>query len=591
MNAHQRLASRWGAQLRPAGGCAFGLWAPGQERVILEIDGMPPLAMQPEPGGWFHAEAVCCAQLHYRYRLASGAVIADPASRWQPRGVDGPSAVVDHQAYRWQHEAWRGRPWHEAVIYELHVGACGGYAGVHALLPQLAALGISALELMPLAEFAGSRNWGYDGALPYAPESSYGRPEALKQLIDSAHGLGLMVYLDVVYNHFGPEGNVLHACAPSFFRDDLQTPWGAAIDFRRPEVREFFIGNALHWLLDYRFDGLRLDAVHAIEDPDFLDVLAAAVRAAVGPDRHVHLVVENEHNDARLLRDGAYQAQWNDDFHNSLHVLLTGEHEGYYADYSSAPAAQLARCLAEGFAWQGESPPSRGAARGSPSADLPPQAFVHFLQNHDQVGNRALGERLTQLVAPAALEAAMALLLLGPAIPLLFMGEEFASTAPFLFFTDFGAELAAAVREGRRREFAGFASFAAPEARAAIPDPNAKDSFHRSCPELSAASASARQRVALVRRLLRLRRELLLPRLPGTRSLGAQVLAVRALAAAWRLGDGARWQIALNLGTEPLAAPAGRGRLVHESPHGSARALQAGQLPPQAVCVYLEEAP
>jgi malto-oligosyltrehalose trehalohydrolase len=308
------------------------------------------------------------------------------------------------------------------VIYELHAGACGGFRGVRAMLPGLHALGVTAIELMPIAQFPGRRNWGYDGVLPFAPAAAYGTPDELKALVDAAHGLGLMVILDVVYNHFGPDGNYLGEYASPFFRNDgPPTPWGAAIDVARAPVGDFFVHNALYWLQEYRFDGLRLDAVHALHAPDWLLSLADRVRAACR-GRQVHLVLENEANQARLLGPGRFDAQWNDDFHNALHVLLTGESAGYYGAYADDPMARLVRCLAEGFAWQGE--PMRGRPRGEPSAGLSPMCFVNFLQNHDQVGNRALGERLSVLADPKRLEAACALLLLTPAVPMLFMGEE-----------------------------------------------------------------------------------------------------------------------------------------------------------------------
>ena len=269
----------------------------------------------------------------YRYRLADGLAVPDPASRAQGRDVHDPSLVVDPRAYRWRHPDWRGRKWPETVLYELHAGSLGGFAGVAARLPDLAGLGITAVELMPVNDFPGQRNWGYDGVLPFAPDAAYGAPDELKALVDAAHGLGLMIFLDVVYNHFGPDGNYLAAYAPGFFRTDIATPWGAAIDFRRPEVRRFFIENALYWLMEYRFDGLRFDAVHAIAAPDWLDEMAAEVRATVEPGRHVHLVLEHDGNVADHLRQG-FDAQWNDDAHHVLHVLLTGEADGYYADYA-----------------------------------------------------------------------------------------------------------------------------------------------------------------------------------------------------------------------------------------------------------------
>lgn len=536
---------RHGAHLLDATSARFALWAPDARSVSLQLEQQPAVELLPEADGWFTGLAPCQAGDRYRYRIDDTLQVPDPASRYQPEGVQGPSQVVDTASYPWRHP-WQGRPWHEAVIQELHVGLLGGYAGVMRELPRLAEIGITAIELMPLGAFPGTRNWGYDGVLPFAPQHTYGSPTELCRLIDEAHGHGLMVLLDVVYNHFGPDGNYLHQYASTFFREDRQTPWGAAIDFRRPQVREFFIQNALMWLCDYRFDGLRLDAVHAIDQPDFLIELAQRVRAAVAPGRQVWLVLENEHNQASLLEQG-FDAQWNDDGHNALHVLLTGETEGYYADYKDRPIVKLARSLSEGFVFQGQAN-RHGTPRGEPSGHLAPSAFVLFLQNHDQIGNRAMGERLTRLCPPPALRAATGLLLLAPMIPLLFMGDEEGSRRPFLFFTDHHDELADAVREGRRAEFAHFAAFADPAQRERIPDPNAQATF-------DASQLAAQEVVAgwhgLYQRLLTLRRLHLTPRLPGSRALGATVLGERALTARWRLGDGSQLRIDLNLASEP----------------------------------------
>ncbi len=536
---------RHGAHLLDATSACFALWAPDARSVSVELEQQPAIELLPTEDGWYSGVAPARAGDNYHYRIDGQLQVADPASRYQPDGVHGPSQLVDIAAYPWQHH-WQGRPWHEAVIQELHVGVLGGYQGVASLLPRLAATGITAIELMPIGQFPGARNWGYDGVLPFAAQHSYGTPLQLCQLIDQAHGHGLMVMLDVVYNHFGPDGNFLHQYASPFFREDRQTPWGAAIDFRRPQVREYFIQNALMWLCEYRFDGLRLDAVHAIDQPDFLVELAQRVRAAVEPGRQVWLVLENEHNQAFLLEQG-FDAQWNDDGHNALHVLLTGETEGYYEDYKHQPIDKLARCLGEGFVFQGEAN-RHGQPRGEPSGHLAPSAFVLFLQNHDQIGNRALGERLSVLCPPAALRAATALLLLSPMIPLLFMGDDDGSRAPFLFFTDFHDELADAVREGRRGEFAHFPAFADPEQRARIPDPNAVQTFERSRPNRHDVLAGWH---GLYQQLLTVRRQQLLPRLPGTRALGAKVLGAKALSASWRLGDGSTLRIDLNLAEQP----------------------------------------
>src|SRR5262249_52567680 len=423
----------------------------------------------------------------YSFRTDGGTSVPDPASRSNPDDVHAPSMVIDPLAFDWSDDRWTGRPWEEAIIYELHVGAFtseGSFASAAKRLDYLAELGVTAIELMPLADFPGRRGWGYDGVLPFAPDASYGSVAELKGLIDSAHMPGLMMLLDVVYNHFGPEGNYLGLYAPQFFNPERETPWGAALNFdgaHSRTVREFFIHNALYWLEEYGFDGLRLDAIDRIVDdssPDIVTELAARIREGPGAQRQVHIVLENDRNEAHLLGRDAQQrplhatAQWNDDLHHAMHVVLTGETDGYYADYADAPLRHAAHSLAEGFAYQGQ--PSRyrgGAMRGEPSVHLPPAVFVSFMQTHDQVGNRALGERIGHLVEPRALRAAIACVLLAPSPPLLFMGEEFAASTPFLFFCDFGPELAAAVADGRRREFPRFPPLPDPGAREAVPAP------------------------------------------------------------------------------------------------------------------------
>ncbi|HXR87657.1 MAG TPA: malto-oligosyltrehalose trehalohydrolase, partial [Stellaceae bacterium] len=510
--------------------------------------------------------------MRYHYVINGGQPVPDPASRFQPEDVNGPSEIIAPGGFEWTDDDWRGRPWHEAVVYELHLGTFtreGTYRAATKELARLRDLGITAIELMPLADFAGKRNWGYDGVLPFAPDSSYGRPEELKALICAAHRLGLMVFVDVVYNHFGPEGNYLALYAPSFFAP-RETGWGQSLDFGGI-ARRFFIENALYWLIEYHVDGLRFDAVHAIDDDSsthFLDELAQAARCACG-DRHIHLVLENDKNEARRLerdRGGApryYDAQWNDDFHHAMHSVLTEEIDGYYADYADAPVAWLGRTLAQGFAYQGEHSPFRDAARGESSAHLPPLAFVNFLQNHDQIGNRAFGERLITLVSRDALKAAIAIQLLAPSPPLLFMGEEVGATMPFLFFCDFTGDLANAVREGRRREFARFPAFASPDARERIPDPLAIETFERS--NIAAAvEGPERDIAALYRQLLDLRRREIVPRLGGLHPFAARYRTEgRRLSIEWTLTDASCLTLVANLAAtpaEPLAKP--RGRLV-----------------------------
>jgi maltooligosyltrehalose trehalohydrolase len=610
-----RIAHRmpFGAEPTAAGSTRFALWAPAARSVSLLLEtaeGKREAPLEPAPHGWFVAEVDDAgAGSRYRFRIDGGRCVPDPASRFQPDGVHGASEVIDPRAHAWTDEAWRGRPWHEVVLYELHVGtfsARGDYAGVAERLAHLTELGVTAVELMPLAECPGARNWGYDGVFPFAPESRYGRPEDLKRLVESAHQNGLMVFVDVVYNHFGPEGNLLGGYAPDFFTRRYRTPWGAAIDFEGPRsrsVRDFFIHNALYWLEEYRVDGLRLDAVHAIHDgsgPDFLTELAETVRARVGGQRRVHLVLENDRNEARRLgRDGEgnprlYTAQWNDDAHHALHVLLTGERDGYYGDYADRPIAHLGRSLAEGFVYQGEPSPFRGGdPRGECSRALPPTAFVAFLQNHDQVGNRAFGDRLAALAEPEAIRAGTAVLLLAPWIPLLFMGEEWATARRFPFFCDFGPELAASVREGRRREFARFAEFRDPAARERIPDPGAVETFEAAVlPWEERETRPHREHWALCRRLLDVRRRELVPRLAGMPGGAAdfETIGDRALRVRWRLGDGSRLLLLAHLGrgeSRVPAPPPAEGRVLFAVPEAVSASLARGALGPWSVAWLL----
>lgn len=569
-----------GATLMADGRVRFRLWAPGVDTVVLHVAGeVQPMRRLEE--GWFETWRACPAGTPYCYEPAGVGRVPDPASRLQRDDVDGPSVVVDHAAYPWRHGDWLGRPWTEAVLYEAHAGLLGGFDGLRRRLPQLAGLGVTALELMPVADFPGPRNWGYDGVLPYAPDRAYGTPEALKALIDDAHGLEMMVFLDVVYNHFGPVGNHLSAYAPDFFRDDRPTPWGPAIDFRRPQVRSFFSDNALYWLKEYRFDGLRLDAVHAIVGKnDWLGELAARLRADL-PGRQVHLVLENDDNTASLLRRG-FDAQWNDDAHHVVHHLLTGERRGYYAAYAQHATEKLARAMAQGFVYQGEpSPAHDGRPRGEPSYMLPPTAFVFFLQNHDQVGNRARGERLARLCrdAPDALAAAVALQLLSPAIPLIFMGEEQGAQTPFLYFTSFSdPDFAEQVKAGRRAEFADFHRDTGLE----VPDPNAEESWRISLLP-SDDDVHAQRCRALYRQLLALRRERIMPGLKGAHCVSATVLGEGCVAARWQLGNGCRLAIYCNLSGKAADFPPGlrdeRETVFYEGVQGASLAWRAGRLP------------
>ncbi len=589
----------FGAELRPDGSTRFRLWAPACRRVELALRGETTQSMQPLADGWFETVAPAPAGTPYAFALDGAQRVPDPASRWNPDDAHGPSRVVDPHAYEWGDDGWRGRPWTEAVLYELHVGTFtprGTFAAAVDRLDYLVDLGVTAVQLMPVADFPGARSWGYDGVLPFAPDASYGTPAELKRLVDAAHARGLMVLLDVVYNHFGPDGNYLHLYAPQFFHRRRSTPWGAAIHFAGP-VRRFFVHNALYWLEEYRFDGLRLDAVHAIVDdaePDILAEIAGAVRDGPGRARAIHLVLENDRNEAHRLARGpsgaplVATAQWNDDAHHALHVLATGETDGYYADYADGAHARLGRALAEGFAYQGERSAHRGHRRGSPSRALPPCAFVNFLQTHDQVGNRACGERIGALAATPALEAAIACLLLAPAVPMLFMGEEFDASSPFLYFCDFGADLAAAVTAGRREEFARCGRFGDAAARAAIPDPNHPATFDRSKLDWDELEREPhRRRRALYRWLLELRRDAIAPRLAGMTCGGRHAVDGTVVSVAWTLGDGARLGLVANLGpAESPAVALPRGETLYASGTPGARAR--GALSPWGVVVALE---
>jgi maltooligosyltrehalose trehalohydrolase len=530
--------------------------------------------------------------------LGDGTRVPDPASRFQPEDVHGPSEVVDPRGYRWQHPDWCGRPWHETVLYELHVGTFseeGTFDGLRRKLDHLVGLGVTAVELMPLADFPGLRNWGYDGVLPFAPDASYGSPDQLKRLIDEMHGRGLMAFLDVVYNHFGPDGNYLSLYAPDYFDPNAQTPWGAAINYRQRPVRDLTIHNVLYWLEEYRFDGLRFDAVDQIIDtgqPHILDEIAETVRRVMPPERHVHLVLENDANQGRLLerRDGrpiVYDAQWNDDLHHVCHHLLTGEAAGYYRDYATEPVGRLARALTSGFVYQGDVSQDRGGVRrGTPSDHLPPTAFVGFLQNHDQIGNRAFGERIADLAPWPAIRAFQALLLLAPQIPLLFMAEEWGATQPFCFFTDFHDDLADVVREGRRREFKKFPQFADEAARAEIPDPNDITTFAASRIDWSVLQQPRHADwLAYTSEILRIRREAIVPLLPTIESRGASAeVTGRALRVTWPLGDGRSLVLIANLAAQAAAiAAVPAGTLLFETEPDLLDSVQRGSAPPWSV--------
>ena len=496
-------------------GVVFNLWAPTAQSVELLERGQMPRRMPKDADGWYQTlSATAHVGTRYQFRINGDLIVPDPASRFQPDDVGEPSEVIDIAALR-DPVLFVGRNWAESVIYELHVGTFspeGTYAGVEKKLPYLKELGVTAIELMPLNDVPGRRNWGYDGVLLNAPNAQYGRPEDLKRLLRSAHEHNIMVYLDVVYNHFGPQLNYLHSYAEPFFTDRHSTGWGPAVNLEGNHgefVRQFLIDNALMWIRDYGFDGLRFDAVHALKDNSekhFLVELADTIRTRL-VGRHVHLMLENEANQPHLLERKAgrarlYNAQWGDDFHNALHVLLTGEKEGYYRAFADKPLDHLARSLTENFAYQGEIFPLDNKPRGANSTHLPPDATIFFAQNHDQVGNRALGERLSTLVSTEKLRQAMALVLLNPHIPMLFMGEEAAAETPFLFFCDWQGEAAQLTRDGRRKEFAEFRPFRRPRCATRSPIPPTRGHFsHRNSIGIAssmrrAAANSARSRMS-----------------------------------------------------------------------------------------------
>ena len=555
-------APRFGPELTPDG-VTFRLWAPAAQRVDVVLDRAHP--MKRKSDGW-HEVTIPGARAGtlYKFRIDDDLAVPDPASHFQPEDVSGPSEVIDHDEYRWQAPDWRGRPWEATAFLELHIGTftpIGTFRSAIERLDQVAATGLTAIELMPLADFAGRRSWGYDGALLYAPDSSYGRPDDLKALIDAAHARGLMVFLDVVYNHFGPEGNYLGSYAPAFFTA-AQTPWGSAIDYRVTQVRAFAIENAIHWLDRYCFDGLRLDAVHAIVEPGNPPILHDLSRAvgelAARTGRKLHLVLENEDNTASLLDprqdppQGRYRAQWNDDYHHAWHGLLTGENKGRYQDEAQRPAGQIVRVLSSGFARRGgPSPNHQGRAGGEQPRRLSPLAFVNFLQNHDQIGNRPRGERLSNQAGEAALTAALAVTLLAPMPPLLFMGEEWGSSRPFPFFCDFNGDLAEAVRQGRRRELAqDHAQFGDD-----IPDPLAEATFRSAVLDWDEREQpQARKRLTFVRDLLAVRKREIAPRLAGAQ-FGSARCDGNVLTATWQLGDGSELLLVANLSNAAAQAP------------------------------------
>ena len=490
----RRHEMKFGASVLPGGGAEFRLWAPAAKKVELCLQhGLEKkfFDMDDLGGGWRGIRSDDARHgMLYWYRINGDTLVPDPASRFQPEDALGPSQIIDPDVFDWTDGEWQGRPWEEAIFYELHVGAFtqrGTFDSLKRRLDYIADLGVTAIQMMPVNSFPGRRNWGYDGVLPFAPDGTYGHPESLKSLICEAHARKLMVFLDVVYNHFGPLGNCLHLYAPQFFTSRHKTPWGDAINFDgegSPVVRNFFIDNALYWLTEYNFDGLRFDASDWLIDetrPDFLTETAKTIRERLGYGKH--LVLENDGNPVEYLRRDdkgrprLYNAVWDEDLHHCLHVSATTETSGYYHDYSEKPVYFLAKSLTEGYAYQGEWSEYRKKDRGGETRELYSSSFVAFIQNHDQVGNRPLGDRINMLAKPEALRAITEILLLSPAPPLIFMGQEYMADSPFPFFSDLSPELAPAISDGRLKFFIDLPMFKERYNLDDMPDPSDERTF------------------------------------------------------------------------------------------------------------------
>jgi maltooligosyltrehalose trehalohydrolase len=573
-----------------AGGVDFRVWAPACRSVELVLSGVAaPLPLAREVDGYFSltAPGVGAGALYW-FRLDGEGAFPDPASRFQPEGPEGPSQVVDPAVYRWRDEGWLGPAERGQVFYELHVGTftrAGTWSAAAAHLRELAELGVTAIEVMPVAEFAGEFGWGYDGVDPFAPTRLYGAPDDFRAFVDAAHELGLSVVLDVVYNHFGPRGCYLRNFAASYFTDRHRTDWGEAIDYDGPgsgPVRELVLANVRHWIDEYHLDGLRLDATHAIFDDSPEHIVAAVARRAreAAGGRRVLVVAENEPQEARLVRaphEGGLgvDAMWNDDFHHSARVAATGRREAYYEPYHGT-AHELLAALRHGFLYQGQLYPWQGKRRGTPALDLPAHSFVHFLENHDQVANAARGLRLHRLTAPARYRALTALLLLGPQQPLLFQGQEFASSAPFVFFADHPDELGHQVREGRLEFLAQFPSLRHADAAALVPDPRSRATFE-ACKLDRAERDRHGEVLALHRDLLRLRREdRVLAAEP--RHMEGAVLSAHAFIARFFAPDGDDRLLVVNLGAD-LDLPAAAEPLLGPTRHGPWRTLWSSEDP------------
>ena len=563
----------FGAHLLEDGRVYFRLWAPDAKQVELCIQDASDedrLEMSAEADGWFGVRTdLASAGSLYQYCIDNNDYVPDPASRYQPKDVHGPSQVIDPAAWDWTDMQWQGLPWERSVIYELHVGSFtpeGTYSSAKHKLDYLKALGITAIELMPIADFPGKHNWGYDGVYLFAPENAYGTPDDLRDFVQTAHDKGLMVFLDVVYNHFGPEGNYIAKYAPQFHSHHHHTPWGAGFNFDEEAsitVRQFFIHNALYWLEEFHFDGLRLDAVQTILDDSklhFLDELAHAVQNGPGRTRSIHLMLENDDNNAHYLRRDktgkpiAYTAQWNDDFHHVLHLMTTDETGSYYQDYRQEPAKYLSRCLAEGFAYQGEKSPYRKRERGEPSAHLPPTAFINFLQNHDHVGNRAIGERITDLSSAEAVRAATAIVLLSPEIPLLFMGQEWATKNPFPFFCDLAPHFGKKAAKGRRDAIKYHMQFSPTQNIKQSPDPTDHETFQSAVMNWQELNQpDHREWFEFHKNLLLIREREIIPLISNLKINQATVISQNPAIVNWKLNKDKTLTLVTNLTKESMA--------------------------------------
>jgi maltooligosyltrehalose trehalohydrolase len=562
------------------GSTRFRIWAPAQAMMTLRLDSND-LVMTAMSEGWFEAISPDARPgSHYEFVLADGTTVPDPTARAQVGDVHGASLVTDPHAYRWQDAHWRGRPWREAIIYEVHIGTFtpqGTFAAAIEHLSNLAQIGITAIELMPVAQFGGERGWGYDGVLLHAPHRAYGTPDDMKAFIDIAHHYGIMVILDVVYNHFGPEGNYLPLYAPQFFHAEEDSPWGPSLAFEQPAVRQFVIDNVLYWLDEFHLDGLRFDAIHGIrDDTSELHILEEIARASRRnfADRDIHLVTEDSRNITYLHeRDSnggtpLYTAEWNDDYHHVLQVIAVGETQGHYTPFADAPYEKLAKALAFGFVVPADEGRVSSKEKHATSGHLPPIAFVDFIQNHDQVGNRAFGDRLVTMIEPWMARMLTALLLLSPHIPLLFMGDDYGETRPFLFFCDYSGTLAEDVRRGRRQDTGNFGGFSQEEQDSSnIPDPNSPATFERSkLSRARAATAAGLETRDFLHQLLVIRCKHIVPLLGEAAGHSGRVLTSsnEVVAVEWRLGS-KRLSITANFSAGPLLIPQDPGQIIFAS--------------------------